>query len=293
MPKRSKTRKEPEPISPSVSPAKGIELLKRQLSEGEKLLANRPLARDDWRAWERITKDYLIKAFGSDSSNIHEVLRAGKSPMSMERTPAQELERNSANDLQSQLRALASVIEILKTDVEFESTNEGEAISKSNSNNKCGVAQVCMSGHLISGAVDESPEGGKKFCDQCGKSTITKCPSCNSDIQGWASSTSPSYYSNFKPPAFCHNCGKALPWTKERIQAAKELAMQLDGLSDEEKEVFAKSIDEIAQDSPRAALGATRLKKIMAKIGGPIAGAFRDILVDVTSETAKKILWPG
>ena len=41
---------------------------------------------------------------------------------------------------------------------------------------------------------------------------------------------------------------------------------------------------------PPAAVSATWVKRLLAKDGGGVVGAFRDIVVDIASETAKKTL---
>jgi len=95
-----------------------------------------------------------------------------------------------------------------------------------------------------------------------------------------------------KAPAFCPNCGKPYPWTEVKIQTAHELAQELDNISDGDKEILTQSINEIVKDSPKTTLAATRFKKILSKTSTPIMGAFKDILVDIVSETVKKLLWP-
>lgn len=39
----------------------------------------------------------------------------------------------------------------------------------------------------------------------------------------------------YEPP-FCGNCGKEFPWTERRVEAAKALVEESDGLSESEKE---------------------------------------------------------
>ncbi len=52
------------------------------------------------------------------------------------------------------------------------------------------------------------------------------------------------------------------------------------------------SLDDIVRDTPKTTVAATRFKRILAKAGTGAGQAFRDILVDVISETAKKMIWP-
>ena len=153
------------------------------------------------------------------------------------------------------------------------------------------VAQICLNGHVINESVKKYPQHNKKFCDKCGAATITDCQNCNAEIQG-------EYYAEgiidfgYKAKAFCPDCGKPYPWTETKIQAAHELAQELENISDDDKEILTQSINEIVKDSPRTTLAATRFKKILSKTNKPILDAFRNILVDIVSETAKKLLWP-
>ena len=93
------------------------------------------------------------------------------------------------------------------------------------------VQQICENGHQITYCIDIHPEKGKKFCPDCGASTLTACPSCNEPIQGsplkpvesWSSfdvQMKPKYPADV--PSHCHNCGEAYPWTKSKTATAKE-----------------------------------------------------------------------
>jgi hypothetical protein len=151
------------------------------------------------------------------------------------------------------------------------------------------VAQICLKGHVINATAKGLPVHNTDFCNKCGAATIIECPECKVEIRG-------RYHNvmgGFRAPAFCHKCGKPYPWTKLKIEAAHELAQELDQLTPEEKEMLSKSIDDIVTDSPRTTLGATRFKKIMAKVGKEAAAAFKEVLVDVASEAAKKMIWSG
>ena len=156
------------------------------------------------------------------------------------------------------------------------------------------VAQICLNGHVINKYARTMPEFNKKFCDTCGARTIIACQKCNASIQGRYDSglviIGPS--KPFPAPAFCHNCGAPYPWTESRLQAARELAQELEDLTDDERETLAENLDDIVADTPRTTLAATRWKRVLSRAGPVVADAFRQILVDVMSETAKKVLWP-
>jgi hypothetical protein len=95
------------------------------------------------------------------------------------------------------------------------------------------------------------------------------------------------------PPNFCHECGNPYPWIERKLEAAKELADELDELSVEEKERLKKSLDEIIIDSPKTEIAGTRFKKIMGKVGIESYSVMKKIVTDIISETMKKTLFGG
>ena len=75
------------------------------------------------------------------------------------------------------------------------------------------VMQVCGNGHMITSSAIDSPENKKNRCPDCGAETMTTCPSCNTDIQGYHHMAGVAHFGPDGPPAFCHACGDAYPWT--------------------------------------------------------------------------------
>jgi hypothetical protein len=92
-------------------------------------------------------------------------------------------------------------------------------------------------------------------------------------------------------PAFCHGCGKAFPWTASALEAARFLADETDSLSPTEREELKATFDDLVRDTPKTTLASTRFNKLMVKAGKGVAHAFRDIFVDIASETAKKLIF--
>ncbi len=175
------------------------------------------------------------------------------------------------------------------------------------------TAQICTNGHIINWMSIDKPEYNKKFCDKCGEPTITNCQHCNAIIKGYRHAgrftheefnkridealhqipdVALAYNTSLKRPSFCPDCGKPYPWTEAMVKTAKELAGELNKLSLKEREMLKKSIDDIIQDTPQATVAATRFKKLASKAGKIAAGGLRDIIVDIASETAKKVIWP-
>jgi hypothetical protein len=155
------------------------------------------------------------------------------------------------------------------------------------------VAQICLNGHVINESTKESPEFNQKFCADCGQPTITECQNCKNPIQG--KYHMPNFVGGepMSAPAFCPNCGNPYPWTEAKLKAARELVLEFDGLDNTEKEALSRSLDDLVRDTPSTPVAATRFKKLAVKIGKEGAGALKDIVVDILSETAKKIIWPS
>jgi hypothetical protein len=91
-------------------------------------------------------------------------------------------------------------------------------------------------------------------------------------------------------PAFCRACGSAYPWTESKIEAAKQLIELAEKLDDAEKATLTADLPDLVRDTPRTQVAATRFKRLAAKVGGGITSALRDIIVDIASEAAKKVI---
>jgi hypothetical protein len=152
-------------------------------------------------------------------------------------------------------------------------------------------AQICLNGHVITASADSNPDLCERFCSRCGAETITACSSCSAPNRGdYDVAGSIVLASSYALPRFCHSCGQPYPWTAVRMQAAAQLADELEGLSPEERELLKKSLIELVHDAPTAELAAVRVKKALRKVGHAGVETFRKVLVDVLSEAAKKSL---
>jgi len=154
------------------------------------------------------------------------------------------------------------------------------------------VAQICMKGHVINKSVKGFPEHSKKFCPQCGSPTITHCPKCNTYIQGVFYEEEDIYDPNYEVPWFCQNCGAAFPWAEAKLKAAHEFAQSLD-ISKEEKKTLEQSIDDIVITTATTAASADKFRRILSKTGKTTLETGKEILTDILSETAKKIIFGG
>ena len=157
------------------------------------------------------------------------------------------------------------------------------------------TALICKNGHVINWDMKASPKENVDFCQQCGGKTISSCGKCGEPIRGRYNDDDPDVYPDLtsgKPiPNFCHKCGAPYPWIEEKVEAAREFADLLEELSDSQREELKKSLDDIVRDTPRTIVAATRFKRIVGGLGTSAMHSFREILVNVISETAKKVIY--
>ena len=75
------------------------------------------------------------------------------------------------------------------------------------------------------------------------------------------------------------------------MEAAAELADELDGLSAEEKKQLKESFPDLVKNTPKTVVAETRFKKLMKKAGSEAYDGMKSILVDVVSEAVKKSIF--
>jgi hypothetical protein len=155
------------------------------------------------------------------------------------------------------------------------------------------IAQVCLEGHMVNSSTQNYPQHNRKHCAKCGEVTITACPKCNSSIQGHYYVPRVASMPHARAPLHCHNCGEAFPWTRRRKEAAIELFLEESNLNGEEAEEVRQDIDALVRETSRSPVAASRFKKKFAKLGKATAESVRGILVEIVSESAKKMIWPS
>lgn len=153
------------------------------------------------------------------------------------------------------------------------------------------TAQVCLNGHTINEFARSQPEHNQKFCGRCGAETITSCPECHHALRGVFHVFGAVSVCEYAPPAFCHNCGTAYPWTTAKLKAAKDLISEAEKLSSAERESLSRSLDDLVRNTPTTQVAAVRFKKLLPKAGKEIAEGVRSIVVDILSEAAKRALF--
>lgn len=153
------------------------------------------------------------------------------------------------------------------------------------------TAQVCQNGHIINETAQSRPESNETFCQICGAATTMKCDACGATIRGYHHVPGVLTVSTMPLPAYCYTCGAPYPWTSTALDAARELADELDYLTPSEREQLKATLDDLVRDTPRTQVASYRFERLAAKAGSGAADMFKEILVSVASETARKLLW--
>ena len=152
------------------------------------------------------------------------------------------------------------------------------------------VAQICERGHVVNSMSLQFSESNEEYCSKCGARTITACPSCDKPIRGSHVVNTEDEF-GYEPmrltPSYCRGCGEPYPWTRAGLDAAKEMVAELAGLDADEKKLLQTSIDDIASDTPRTDLAASRIKRLLAKVGKEAAETLREIVIRLAVDTAK------
>jgi hypothetical protein len=150
------------------------------------------------------------------------------------------------------------------------------------------VQQVCLNGHIITNYFRTYPEGAKKFCSSCGAETITACQSCQHLLRGEELNPSVTVLGfDYPPPAFCGQCGAQHPWTKRKIEAALELAGEIEE-NQVELERLRASISALAADTPATSLAIVRVKKLLFKAKGTLGPALLKMLMDIGTDEVRR-----
>lgn len=148
-------------------------------------------------------------------------------------------------------------------------------------------AEICLNGHVISSYSTNI----EKYCSNCGAKTISSCPSCNTPIRGKYNADNVVILQDYKAPSYCFSCGKPFPWTQSRIDAIAELIEFDNQLSKDEKLYISNNVNELTIDTPKTKVVATKVKFYLSEAATATADAIKDILVEIISESAKKIIF--
>lgn len=161
-------------------------------------------------------------------------------------------------------------------------------------NVKIYTQKVCLNGHQISSS-SESNDDPKPpdFCELCGEQTIRTCQKCHTPIDG--KRKYPNVYGggSVRIPKYCRSCGNPYPWTERILESAVEMVGLDTELSESERQTIKSALPDLLVDTPKTKLQASKFKIVMSKATGIVKDGMRELLVDVISETAKKMIYPN
>jgi hypothetical protein len=152
-------------------------------------------------------------------------------------------------------------------------------------------AQICRNGHLVNSQVRSAPYLNQPFCVLCGEPTMTHCPLCDTPIHGAFHEPGIFIVPDPTVPLYCLGCGAPYPWTSTRLEAAKGLADEMRSLKPSEREAMKRSIDDLVHEAPRSHAAALTFKRLLAQAGAEAASGMREVLINVVSESARRIIW--
>ncbi len=155
------------------------------------------------------------------------------------------------------------------------------------------VALVCLNGHAVNDASQRSPAHNAEYCDICGEKSINACPACKTPIRGeYHVPGVVSIGFVWKPPAYCHACGKAYPWTERKVDALAEAIDEAEQLSPDEKAKLKQSIPDLVVETPKSNTAAAHLKSGIAKAGKTGGKLIYDVAIKVAADVVTKSINP-
>lgn len=107
----------PSATPPVLTAEKALALLRRQVEQGQQLLAKRPITSAADQAWETATRDVLTRAYGSMSPNVESVMDVGRYRNPFGDGSEKEWEEGRAEDMQGRLAIMAELIGLLEHEI--------------------------------------------------------------------------------------------------------------------------------------------------------------------------------
>ena len=148
------------------------------------------------------------------------------------------------------------------------------------------IAQICLNGHVVNALFNSLPQFNENYCGICGKETITSCLNCNASIKGHYIGPITTHY---EAPNYCSECGNPYPWIERGIKSIGEL-IELTEANREDKDTIMEGINDIMISTPSTQATATRMRTFLDGASKHVATAIREIIVEIASDAAKKII---
>ncbi len=174
-----------------------------------------------------------------------------------------------------------------------------------------GIAQVCINGHVITIDYEHEKYKGMKKCSICGKDTITKCPTCGTDIQGGLcvdrtetyEDEYENYHSekvhdcitsneNYQLPLYCRECGNPFPWTEILISKVSFALSSIKDLDQNQVAYLMELLPDLVIDNNKTPEAVNQLRYFLRNSKKTIVEGIKEIFIEVVAESVKRILYP-
>ena len=294
MARRRTPPERPEPSKLCKSHAEAAAIVDRQITEGDCIAASLqpgPLP-PEAPLWHDRNLTILERLFTERAeAERYRTCALYGSRIAFRNTPRGEDDTSLHTKRLEWLRSLRGRLDVYDSVVAPAPSQAVPAAHQQHAGEAYDVAQFCLNGHLINDSARSTPAYSRAYCAACGARTVTACVECEHAIPG-AERLPPEFATEgCARPAFCSFCGK--PYPARSLEAARELAAELEGLTDEDRTALAGTLDDLLAETPRTQVAATRFKRLLSKAGKGAAESLRSIMVDVMSEAAKKTIFGG
>ena len=148
-------------------------------------------------------------------------------------------------------------------------------------------ASVCLNGHTVTQDLSISSTR-LAFCKKCGAKSIVRCPNCSAPIHGpYETPGVIAIGFSYHPPAYCHSCGSAYPWTASALEAMREIILEDEDLSADEKDRLNQSLPDLIVETPKTDLAIMRAKKFAMRATSAVGSA---LLSFITEHGCQKVI---
>lgn len=110
---------EPEQTPASVPPQKGIELIERQITEGQSILQGTPFDRSAYDMWGTLTESVVVRAFGRNSPEHYDYLGTNRTVMLPLNESERAFEQRLKGHFEAEINKLRVLVKILKDHIDL------------------------------------------------------------------------------------------------------------------------------------------------------------------------------
>ena len=131
----------------TLAPDQAAQLLRTQCEKGRQLLNSRPITSASEQAWETVTHDLLIRAFGDTSPNIDRVMGVGRYDFTFGGGNETEWERSRVKNMETRLEIIDGLIDLLDSQANLAATGSVSSAEPSSAQSEVGNRVFLVHGH--------------------------------------------------------------------------------------------------------------------------------------------------